>query len=345
MKEKKKISPRTDVLLKHFSTFHVGGRAEYFVEAFSKEEVREALLWAKAQGCAWRVIGSGSNILFADEMVSGLTIQNRIEGIEHEVCEEGVRLTAGAGVILDDLVFYACEGGWWGMENLSAIPGTVGATPVQNVGAYGVEVAQKISSIDAYDIIDDAYVTLEPRECAFGYRDSLFKQNPQRYVILAVCFTLSKQHASYIEYRDLQEYFKENDSAALTPNMVRAAVTAIRSKKFPDWKKIGTLGSFFKNPIISRAHYELLREKYPLMPVYDNGAAGVKIPLGWVLDHVCGVRGKREGDVATYDAQALVIVNYGNATAEETLAFADSIMRTVKEKTEIDIEKEITFVK
>lgn len=344
MKEKKKISPRTDVLLKHFSTFHVGGRAEYFVEVFSKEEVREAVLWAKTQGCAWRVIGSGSNILFADDVVSGLTIQNRIEGVEYEMCEEGVRLTAGAGVILDDLVSYACEGGWWGMENLSAIPGTVGATPVQNVGAYGVEVAEKIAYIEVYDTIEDSYITLEPHECAFGYRDSLFKQKPQRYVILTVCFVLASHSTPCMEYRDLKEYFKESDSAVLTPCAVRAAVTLIRSKKFPDWKKIGTLGSFFKNPIISRAHYELLREKYPLMPAHDSGAADVKIPLGWVLDHVCGVRGKREGDVATYDAQALVIVNYGNATAEETLAFAKKIMRTVKEKTDIDVEKEITFV-
>lgn len=344
MKEKRGPSPRTDVLLKHFSTFHAGGRAEYFVEAFSKEEVRDAVSWAKAQGCVWRVIGSGSNILFADGTVSGLTIQNRIEGIEHEVCEEGIHLTAGAGVILDDLIAYACEHEWWGIENLAAIPGTVGATPVQNVGAYGVEVAQKIRCIEVYDVIKDTYLTLEPHECAFGYRDSLFKQKPQRYVILAVCFVLSIQPAPHIEYRDLREYFKESDSAMLTPRAIRTAVTSIRSKKFPDWKKIGTLGSFFKNPTISLAHYELLRAKYPLIPAYDSGDAGVKIPLGWVLDHICGVRGRRVGDVATYDAQALVIVNYGNASTKETLAFAEEIVRTVKEKTEINIEKEITLV-
>ncbi|MBX9906939.1 UDP-N-acetylmuramate dehydrogenase [Patescibacteria group bacterium] len=335
-----------NISLKEYSTFHIGGIAEYFAVCSNEKDLREVIRYASSENIEWRVIGSGSNILFADNFVSGLTIKNEIEGISHTVSKEGVILRAGAGVLLDECVAYACREGWWGLENLSAIPGTVGATPIQNVGAYGVEVADIIDSVFVYDAVQDAFIHLSAQECRFGYRDSLFKRENGRYVILAVSFRLSTHSSPRLHYKDLQQAYGDTDLAALTPQNIRDGVIKIREKKFPDWHVLGTLGSFFKNPIISRTSFETLQESYPDIVGHEViGTATVKVSLGWILDRVCGLRGFREGNVGTYEAQALVVVNYGEATAHEVLLFAEKIANSVKEKTKIEIEKEIRFIK
>ena len=250
------------VELKKYSTFHIGGAADFFVEVVSKEELREAVMWAEEHGQSWCVVGEGSNILFPDEGVRGLIIKNSILGIVHETTEAGISLTVGAGVILDDLVSYACDHGWWGLENLSSIPGTVGATPVQNVGAYGLEVAEVISSVSVYDSEADSYLVLFPSECRFGYRNSLFKEREgKRYVIHTVSFFLKKETGPCLTYRDLVPLLGAQET--LTPHVVRKEVIRIRSQKFPNWHMLGTAGSFFKNPTVSDEAFKELSLKYP----------------------------------------------------------------------------------
>ncbi len=332
-----------NVPLSEHSTFHIGGPAEFFTRAESEDALIEAVRWARSEGVSWRVIGHGSNMLFADQGMKGLTIQNAHAGIRFEEQGSGVLLTVASGTSLDALVAFVCEKGWWGLENLSGIPGTVGAVPVQNVGAYGVEVAELIRSVKAYDTEEDVLKTLSPEECSFSYRHSLFKEPAgARYVITEVSFFLSKDAGPRMGYRDIQEYFKDAEAEHLKPQDVRRAVIEIRSRKFPDWNVYGTAGSFFKNPIISEDAWHALRHTYPELPGHVAGEHIVKVPLGWILDHVCALRGAREGAVGTYGTQALVIVNYGGATADDITRFAQKIMSCVKEKTNIVIEWEVT---
>jgi len=334
------------ISLKKYSTFHIGGLAEFFTTAFSKEELREAILWARERGVVWRVIGEGSNILFSDSMVLGLTIRNVVRGIEEEVGATDIRITVGAGETWDALVVYTCEKGWWGLENLSRIPGTVGATPIQNVGAYGVEVADSIESVLVYDTDEDVFVALSKEECHFGYRHSLFREKEgMKYVVCSVVFVVPKESGPQCAYRDLALYFKDTKKELLTPRMVRDAVSEIRSKKFPDWNVYGTAGSFFKNPIIDAVLFETIKKDYPELSGYTMSDGRIKVPLGWILDHVCHLRGVQEGLVGTYEAQALVIVAQEGATAENILAFTQKIAECVKEKTNISIEHEVTHIK
>lgn len=332
------------ISLKEYSTFHIGGDAEYFTIVRTKEELREAIQWARTKGCVWRVIGEGSNILFGDNLLKGLTIKNAIKGISISKQEESVDITANAGESLDAVVAYACSHGWWGLENLSHIPGTVGATPIQNVGAYGVEIAHILHSVLVYDSESDAFKILTSSDCLLGYRHSLFKEEAgKKYVICNVSFLLPYSAGPSILYRDLALYFKDTRKE-LTPTDVREAVIAIRSKKFPNWHTMGTAGSFFKNPIIHSEAFRELQARYPGVVGHVTSSGQVKVALGWILDHVCQVRGVREGAVGTYDAQALVVVNHGNATAEEVMLFAKKISSNVKEKTNINIECEVTYI-
>ena len=334
---------REGVALKDHSTFHVGGPADFFVAVSSKEELREALVWAQSKGIAWHVIGEGSNILFPDAGVRGLIIKNGIGGITHTQSAEGVTLAVGAGVLLDDAVRYACMEGWWGLENLSAIPGTVGATPVQNVGAYGVEVADRIAQVSVYDVKTDTFSVLSPEDCRFSYRHSLFKEEEgARYVVCEVLFFLSHMYGPMLGYRDLLPL--EEGKNTLTPLRVREEVTVIRSKKFPDWHVVGTAGSFFKNPTVTKDVYAELCTTYPELPAHETQDGHMKIALGWVLDHVCGLKGVREGCVGTFAAQALVVVAYEGATAEDIFSFTEKIRTCVEEKCGIVIEREVRML-
>ncbi len=335
----------TQMPMKDRTTLRIGGNAEFFTEVSTQEALREAVIFARARSLSWRIIGSGSNILCADEGVEGLTIKIAILGMEVIDDPLGTRLHVGAGVVLDELVAEVCARGIWGLENLSAIPGTVGATPIQNVGAYGVEVADVIVSVTVYDTMKDEFRELSHSECRFTYRHSLFKEpRGQGLVITRVTFFLPRALRARIAYYDLAMYARDKDASALSPYMVREAVREIRSRKFPDFTHVGTAGSFFKNPIISPEDYQPLLEAYPALIGHSTDDGWVKIPLGWILDHVCGLRGVREGNVGTYPANALALVNYGGATAREVNAFAEKIATCVKEKTGIVIEREVTFM-
>jgi UDP-N-acetylmuramate dehydrogenase len=331
-----------NVPLAQYTTLHVGGVADFVVEVKTVEEVRAALRFASQTATPPLILGGGSNVLISDAGYRGLVIINRLTGREYQEEGETVRLRCGAGENFDAVVAETVAKGYWGLENLSAIPGTVGATPIQNVGAYGVEVSSLVTAVIAIHskTYEEKIFTLT--ECAFGYRDSFFKNEAGRaWVVTAVEFTLSKKSQPHLEYGALTEL---QTVPSLTPAHVRAKVTEIRAGKFPDWHEVGTAGSFFKNPIIPRTQYEALVQKYPELPSFSVGASMVKVPLGYILDRVCQLRGYCEEGVCLYEQQALVLVNVGNANAATIDAFAKKVAMMVKEKTGIEIEREVRSV-
>lgn len=331
-----------NVLLGAYTTFHIGGPAEFFVIVKTEVELQEAYAFARERALPVTVLGGGSNVLVSDEGVKGLVIKNEITGLQHEEKNGSVFVTAGAGMVWDDLVADTVDRGWWGLENLSAIPGSVGATPVQNVGAYGVEVGECISVVRVYDTESDLFRELQKEECMFGYRDSFFKHAEGAHLVVTrVMFVLSQTPQPKISYKDLAETFGER-----TPTLsdIREAVIRIRAGKFPDWHTIGTAGSFFKNPVLSEEAFQTLQEKYPNIPSFKGVHGDIKVPLGWILDTVLALKGVQRGNVGTYEKQALVIVNHGNATAKEVDAFAKEVAQKVYDATNIHIEREVRSI-
>lgn len=334
-----------NVALRQHTTLKTGGFATIFVEITNEAELQAAYQFAGERSLPVLILGSGSNMLVADEGFPGLVIKIDLRGSRYiKLAEEPdkVLLEVQAGESLDAVVAQSIADGWYGLENLSAIPGTVGATPVQNVGAYGVEVADIIHSVKVYDRDTDSIKIFANEACAFAYRHSLFKTSKgERYVVVAVTFLLTKNFVPKISYTDLKNYFGDYVPTALE---VRTAVQEIRSKKFPDWTIVGTAGSFFKNPIIPKSEAVALLAAYPLLPVYEVNENTVKIPLGFILDKVCGLKGFTDGVVGLYAAQALVLVHDGTATAKEILNFVALIQEKVFEKTKIKIEPEVRYI-
>lgn len=328
--------------LRNHTTLKLGGPASYWTVVASEADVVEALTFAREHGIPATILGSGSNVLAADAGYAGLVIQMQLRGVTVlSETDATVTVEVGAGENLDAFIAHTVEQGWWGLENLSHIPGTVGATPIQNVGAYGVEVSQFVSSVRVYDTTTGEFVALGPHRCLFGYRDSVFKHEPERYVVTTVTFTLAKLPMPRLQYRDLAERFADHTP---TQAEIRAAVIAIRAAKFPDWTVVGTAGSFFKNPVVDQATAHTLREQYPAMPMYEAPDGSMKLSLGWILDKVLGSRGERVGTVGLYEAQALVLIAYEGATTAEVQTFAQQIAARVFEKTNVTIEQEVTML-
>lgn len=333
---------KENISLAPYTTLKVGGPAEAFVVVNLEEELSGL---ASEQGRNIFVIGGGSNLLINDDGVKGLVIKNDIKGITSAVNKDQVLVTVGAGEVWDDFVALTVKEGWWGLENLSAIPGSVGATPIQNVGAYGVEVASLIKSVRVFDVKQNQFREFTNQECIFGYRDSFFKTPAGKMMIVtSVTFNLSLTPSPKLHYKDLANYFSGVDLYNVSQTEIREAVIKIRAGKFPDWKQIGTAGSFFKNPIIGEAHYESLLLEYPGLPGYPEKDGKIKVSLGWILDNVCGLKGYKEGNVGLYEKQALVLVNFGGATAKEIKNFADKIRAEVFQKTKIEIEMEVSVM-
>jgi len=329
-----------DIQLAQYTTFKIGGPARFFCSVRTDAELIQAIGFAQEEHIAIFILGGGSNVLITDKGFSGLVIRIGFKGISFD----GDTVTAAAGEQWDDLVEQTVTRGLYGLENLSAIPGTVGATPVQNIGAYGAEVADTISSVRVLDTTNLTIRDLGNVECQFSYRDSLFKHEKGRYIILAVTFNLSKKGTVNTTYREVREYFASRSIASPTLEEVRQAVIEIRWGKLPDWKLWGTAGSFFKNPIISSAHFNELKIKFPGLPGYPEDDGRIKVSLGWILDHVCNVKGLCVGNVCTYEKQALVLVAKPGATSEEVVDLAHKLMEQVKEKTGIEIEGEVEWV-
>ena len=352
-----------NVLLAPFTTFRIGGAARFFAQVRSVDDVLAAVTFVEGKKVSGEnlpifVLGGGSNVLISDEGFNGLVIKNEIKGISEEDAGAGngaalARIVAGAGENWDALVKYTVEEkSLYGLENLSLIPGTVGAAPVQNIGAYGQEVKDTIEWVEVYNPSTRKIERVSNADCRFDYRDSVFKHARKDNIILRVSFLLKKQGQLSTDYKDVQKYFAEMKAE---PSLcgVREAIIKIRTAKLPDIAKVGMAGSFFKNVTIPKADYEKLLIKYPTMPAFSTSAAKtanpaanqmVKLPTAWILDNVCGFKGARRGNVGVYKNQALVLVNFGQGTASEIKALAGEMIACVKEKTGITISPEVEFV-
>lgn len=337
---------KENVSLKEYTTFKIGGNARYFSEVHNIEELNAAVNFAKQNLLPHFVLGGGSNVLVGDGVFPGLVLKMNVTTCSFvDSPEEEVMVTAGAGVVLDDLIEKCVLKNVWGLENLSHIPGSVGATPVQNVGAYGVEVCDVISVVHTYDVTSHVEKDFKKNECAFSYRDSFFKTSEgKNYIVTGVTFTLKKNRTPKIVYADLANFFSTKKTEEISLSEIRAAVIAVRAQKFPDWTIVGTAGSFFKNPIVLKEDGEKLLAKFPALPVYELDSTRVKCSLGYILDKVCGLKGYREGKVRLYEKQALVVVAERGATAQDIMRFTSVVAEKVFEKTGIKIEPEVQFV-
>ena len=324
--------------LKNFSSLRIGGEGDLVI-VHSTIELVEALMYAKKEALQVCVLGSGTNTYFGESLSHILFLKIEIKGISFEEQEEDVYINAQAGEVWDDLVKFACSKNLWGIENLSYIPGTVGAAPVQNIGAYGVELKDTLISLSALDTRTLNVVEISNSACQFGYRDSLFKHEVGRYIIISITLKLSKKRVPILTYKPLDLLVVEEN---LKLEDVRNLVVKTRQAKLPDWIAHPNAGSFFKNPVVTSTEAEGLRAKYPEIPLIPH-QEGYKIPAAWLIEHIADMKGIRVGDVGTWPNQPLVIVNYGNATAKELVFFVTQITKKIKDKTNISLDQEVNF--
>lgn len=287
------------------------------------------------------ILGGGSNVLLTGN-VSGLLLVNRLKGIDVlREDDDHVWLQVQSGEVWHELVMYAIKNGWAGIENLALIPGTVGAAPIQNIGAYGVEVKETIETVNAWHWEEKRMVSFANADCRFGYRDSIFKQELKgKIFITSVVFRLGKKPVFHTTYGAISQELEKNGIKELSIKAIADAVIAIRSSKLPDPKKIGNAGSFFKNPVITAEHFELLQTNYPDIPSYPAGSDHVKVPAGWLIEKA-GWKGYRAGDAGVHEKQALVLVNYAHAGGAEIWALSGEIVQSIKERFGIELEREV----
>ncbi len=331
-----------NIPLAEYTTFKIGGPARYFCIVKNDKDLLMAVKFAKEKKLRFMVLGGGSNLLISDAGYDGLVIKNEYMGVRFI----GKRVIAAAGEMWDELIETTLTHGLSGLENLSAIPGTVGAAPVQNLGAYGVDASEKIVSVRVLDCSFMKWKKLSKADCKFDYRDSMFKHHKGRYIVTEVEFELSDKGEVNIGYKDIRDYFDQKGITKATPAEVRQAVIDARWGKLPDWKMWGTAGSFFKNPMISLHDFNELKKKYPELPGFAeaNDKNRVKVSLAWILDKVCHAKDVAVGKASIYEKHALVFIARPGATADEVVKLSHKLMLLVKEKTGIDIEAEVEWV-
>lgn len=323
------------------NTFGIDVTAARFLEYGSEDELRE-LIAAGQVVAPWLHIGGGSNLLFIKDY-EGTVLHSRIGGLEvTSEDEEHVWVRVGAGVVWDDFVAWCVKRHWYGAENLSLIPGEVGASAVQNIGAYGVEVKDLITSVETINMAREKRI-YGVDECGYSYRKSLFKQPEMKAVFVTyVNFCLSKREYYTLDYGTIRQELEKYP--VLNLETLRRVIIDIRQSKLPDPKVLGNAGSFFMNPIVPRRQFESLQREYPDMPHYDVDAGRVKIPAAWMIDR-CGWKGKALGPAAVHGRQALVLVNSGGATGADIVALSDAVRASVREKFGIDIHPEVCLIK
>lgn len=328
--------------LKNLNTFSQSYLAESIIEIASEEEASELFRIPSQLKKPYLILGGGSNILFTADY-SGTVIRPCITGISVETIEKDyLVISAGAGVKWDDLVEWCVENDYCGLENMSLIPGNVGATPVQNIGAYGVEVKDSIEGVKCISLTDGSGKYFTNRECRFGYRTSIFKVELKgKYLVTRVFYRVKKTFSPKLEYGSLKEEVEK--SGEVTLRSVRNAVVSIRKRKLPDPEITGNAGSFFKNPVVRLGLSERLKEMYPGIPVYSETPGYVKLAAGWLIDQ-CGWKGIRRGDAGVHDQQALVLVNYGNARGKDIYILSEDIRKSVKEKFGVNLEREVEVI-
>lgn len=330
--------------LSKYTTMGVKAFARFFVEIQSVDELKRALNFASEKSLSTLVLGGGSNILFVDDF-PGLVIMNRIEGIEIKSEDDSeVIIEIGAGENWHKVVLFCVENGFGGIENLSLIPGTVGAAPIQNIGAYGTELKDVFVRLDAFLMEDGRAKTFSKSECKFGYRDSIFKKELKgKAIITSVTLKLSKNSTPNIEYSSLKEKLNEKGITKPSIKEVSDAVIEVRQSKLPDPDEIGNTGSFFKNPVISVFQFDELKSQYKTLPSYSVSERQVKVPAGWLIEQA-GWKGKRVGEAGVHDKQALVLVNHGKATGKEIWALAQEIIESVHQKFDIRLTPEVNIL-
>jgi UDP-N-acetylmuramate dehydrogenase len=325
--------------LREYNTFGVNVRADKFVQIDYPEQLKKIFLHHKPE--KYLIIGEGSNLLFIDDF-KGTIVHPAIKGIQFvKENEPYVEIIASCGENWDSFVDYCCRHNYYGIENLSLIPGTTGSAPVQNIGAYGVEVKDHIKWVEGLDIESGEMKKIMARDCEFGYRTSIFKEKlKNRFLITSVCFQLSLYPEFVLNYGNVDQVFKQKSRQDLLS--LRETIIEIRKSKLPDPIEYGNAGSFFKNPVISIHQFSDLNNDYPEMPSYPAGDM-IKIPAAWLIEKA-GWKDVREKNIGTWPLQPLVIVNYGGASGKDIFEFSEKIRKAVEEKFSIQLEREVTVI-
>ncbi len=331
------------VKLAPYTTFKIGGPADYFGVVKNVEELKEAVIFAQAKKLKIFVLGGGANVLFADSGFRGLVIKNEIKGKQVKINGQNIYLTVGGGEDWIKLVDFTVKNKYYGLENLALIPGTVGAAPMQNIGAYGVELKDVFYKLSALNLKTLKVQEFNLSACDFAYRHSVFKTKlKNKFFILSVTLKLSKKFKPILGYGALSDYLQEQGIKKPRALDVLRAVKAVRRSKLPDPQEIPSAGSFFKNPEITPAKFKKILAKFPEIKSFSAGAM-VKIPAGWLIENA-GFKGKIKGKVAVYPYQSLVIINRGGARAKEVLSLAQEIQKVVKRKFSITLEMEVNKI-
>ncbi len=330
--------------LKKYNTFGVDVNAKFFCIVKSEEELKAVLQTDKYAKCKRLILGGGSNILFTKDF-EGLVIKNEIDGIEiTEEDEDYVYIKVGSGLAWEKFINFTLINNFWGVENLTDIPGTVGASPVQNIGAYGTELKDVFHSCEVIFLEDFSKKIFFNNQCEFSYRNSIFKSfYKDKIFILSVTFKLSKKAKRNFSYKALLEKFINLEEEKINIKLISKTVSEIRKSKLPDVFEFGSAGSFFKNPEVSRKSFDELKNKFNDIAAYKIGEDNFKIAAGWLIEK-CGFKGIRKGNTGTYPKQALVIVNYNNATGNEIWEFAQEIQNEVNKKFNIKLIPEVNII-
>ncbi|TAL66865.1 MAG: UDP-N-acetylmuramate dehydrogenase [Bacteroidetes bacterium] len=330
--------------LKNLNTFGIDAKADYYVSIRNEEEIEELVNTGIIQNNKFFILGGGSNILFADNF-KGLVIDINIRGIKIiESKEDSILIEAGAGEFWDDLVTLCLNNKFYGLENLALIPGKVGAAPVQNIGAYGVEQKDFYDSLSGYNLESQKNETLNYNKCRFNYRDSVFKlELKNKFIITQVRYKLNKSENLNLSYKELSQEIDKVNVEKPDAKLVYDTVRRLRTSKLPDYRLLGNAGSFFKNPIISENNFNKLKERYNDIKGFNLPDAKVKLSAGWLIEQ-CGWKGKRIGNTGVSEKHALILVNFGNATGKEILELSEKIRHKVIEKFEIELENEVLII-
>ncbi len=345
---------KTNVNLKSYNSFGFDAFAKYFAEINEVNDLQTLIASGALQKHKNLILSGGNNILFQNEVFDGLVVYINTKGVEI-IREDGneIIVRAQAGEDWPDFVRFCVGKGWHGLENLAHIPGKVGAAPVQNIGAYGMEQKDSFLQCEAIDLSTGEKRVFPKEECRFGYRESIFKSELKgQYVITSVDFLLKKDAPLNLEYGNIKTYLEQNGIENPSLQQLHDAICAIRDAKLPDVKQIGSAGSFFKNPVIEREQFEALQKEYPDMPHYDEPNGKVKVPAGWLIEHSgpstgsgnASWKGWRNEHVGVYDKQALVLVHYGGGKGQDIVELAQRIQDSVEAKFGIRISPEVNFV-
>jgi len=344
MADEKKVYIQNSINLKSYNTFRLPATASQFFNLKHAQELKQLYNQQKKELETAIILGGGSNVLLTDD-IDQLVIKNSIPGIRIVSRNKNqILIEIGGGYNWHKLVMYCVERGWGGIENLAMIPGTTGAAPIQNIGAYGIELESVFDSLNAFDIREGVFRTFTGKDCDFDYRTSVFKQELKgAYIIVSLRLRLELNKPPVTEYTSLERELERRGIDQPTIKNVAEAVIKIRKSKLPDPAEIGNAGSFFKNPVISKKDFGSLKKQYPAIPGYELPDGYVKVPAGWLIDQA-GWKGKTLNNAAVHHKQALVLVNRGDAKAKDVLELASKIKHDIKIKYNIDLEEEVNIL-